>query len=167
VSPPVVDARTRQILVDVVRRVCPAWLRDSSDDLVQTATMKLLRSTVEIEQTEPYLSRVAYTVVIDEIRRRKRRREVGMSPSLPHRLRDSGDVSPEARVRGAEVGKVLLESLRELSDDRRRVVALYLQDHTVPEITELLEWDRKRVSNLLYRGLDDLRSTLRRRGVTP
>jgi RNA polymerase sigma-70 factor, ECF subfamily len=162
-----IDAATRDRLVVAVRRVCPPWLRDSSDDLVQTAVMKLLRSTVEIESTDAYLSRVAYTVVIDEIRRRKRRREVGLSPSLPERLRDSGELSPEARARGDQIGKALLACLQSLSADRRRAVALYLQDHSVPEIAELLGWDAKKASNMVYRGLGDLRTALARRGIGP
>lgn len=161
------DAATRDRLVVAVRKVCPAWLREHQEDLVQMTAMKLLRSSAEIETTDSYLARVAYTVVIDEIRRRKRRQEVGMSPSMPDRIFNSGQLTPEMMARGSEVGSVLVGCLSDLNPDRRRAVTLYLQDHSVPEIAELLGWDRKRASNLVYRGLDDLRSALRKKGLSP
>lgn len=162
-----VDDVTRTRLMAAVRRVCPEWLRDQQDDLVQMTAMKLIRSNAESDWSDTYLSRVAYTVVVDEMRRRKRRREVGMSPSLPHRMRDSDNLSPEASARGSELGDGLLDCLAELPEEKQLAVTLYLQDHTVPEIADHLGWDRKRVSNLVYRGLDDLRSALRRRGLEP
>lgn len=165
--PEALDAHTRARLEVAVRRVCPSWLRESQDDLVQMVAMKLLRAGSYGDHPDAYLSRVAYTVVIDEIRRRRRRHEVGMSPSLPHRLRDSASPSPEVQARGAEVGEILLSCLARLSDDRRRAVTLYLQDHSVPEIASLLGWERKRASNLVYRGLSDLRTELRRQGLAP
>lgn len=58
-----------------------------------------------------------------------------------------------------------LECLGSLKADRRR--ALYLQDHPVPEIAEQLESNRKRASNLVYRGLDGLRVELKKRGFEP
>lgn len=54
------------------------------------------RSRAEVE---------AYSAVIDEIRRKRRRNEVGTSPSMPDGLMNFGDLSPEAHARGAEVGR--------------------------------------------------------------
>jgi len=162
-----VDGEIREKLVRYVRRVAPPWLRDQTDDLVQMAAIKLMRTASEKEWTDGFLSRVAYSVVIDEIRRKRRRNEVGMSPSMPDRIMNSADLSPETRARGTQVGQVMLECLGELKKDRRRAVALYLQDHPVPEIAERLDCDRKRASNLVYRGLADLRTALKARGLEP
>lgn len=162
-----VDSTIREKLVRFVRRVSPPWMRDHGDDLVQMAAIKLMRTASDKEWTDGFLSRVAYSVVIDEIRRRRRRNEVGMSPSMPDRLMNSADLSPETTARGAQVGEVMLECLGTLKIDRRRAVALYLQDHPVPEIADHLECDRKRASNLVYRGLADLRDALKARGVEP
>lgn len=166
-NPDAIDAETRAQMVACMRRVCPTWLADQRDDLVQMACVKLMRSKSEAELNPAYLSRVAYTVVIDEVRRRQRRQEVGMSPSLPDRIANSAELSPETRARGTQVGRVLVECLQELGDDRRQAVALYLQDHGVPEIARILDCDRKRASNLVYRGMSDLRAELRARGVEP
>lgn len=162
-----VDAELRAKLVRFVARVCPPWLAAQREDLVQMAAIKLMRTASDKEWTDGFLSRVAYSVVIDEIRRKRRRNEVGMSPSMPDRIMNSADLSPETHARGAEVGEVLLECVGELAADRRRAVTLYLQDHPVPEIAERMGCNRKRASNLVYRGLAELREKLRARGYEP
>lgn len=163
----VVDADVRERLAYHVRRVCPAWMDGQREDLVQVALVKLLRTTSERALDHGFLRRVAYSVVVDEIRRRKCRTEVGMSPSLPDRMAASGELSPETLARGAEIGQRLLTALESLPSERRRAVTLYLQDHGVPDVAELLGCDRKRASNLVYRGLADLRDALRADGVVP
>jgi DNA-directed RNA polymerase specialized sigma24 family protein len=90
-----------------------------------------------------------------------------MSPSMPERIMNSADLNPETLARGTEVGEQLIDAVATLKGDRRRAVTLYLQDHPVPEIAERMSCDRKRASNLVYRGLDDLRNELRKRGLTP
>ena len=92
---PAVDEDTRRRLARAVATYCPAWLADSRDDLVQMAAIKVLRSSGDVPLTEAWLRRVAYTVVVDEIRRLRRRSEVGMSPSLPERIANSGQLDPE------------------------------------------------------------------------
>ncbi len=90
-----------------------------------------------------------------------------MTPSMADRLMNSTDLSPEMTARGAQVGEVMLERLGTLKVDRRRAVALYLQEHPVPENAEHLGCDRKRARNLVYRGLAELREVLRARGLEP
>ena len=162
-----VDDAVRARLAQAVRRFAPHWMGDQLDDLVQTAVMRILRGPPSWTLDPPLLRRIAYSVVIDELRRRKRRPEVEMSPSMPDRIVNSGELSPETRVHGAGVGESVVAAVHGLSDDRRRAVTLYLQDHTVPEIADLLGWDRKRASNCVYRGLADLREVLEVRGVLP
>lgn len=149
-----------------MHRICPPWLAPHKDDLVQMAVIKLLRSSSHAELSDGFLSRVAYSVVVDEIRRRRRRNEVGMSPSLPDRIANSNDLSPESRSHGLALGEQLVECLQALTEARRRAVVLYLQDHTIPEIATTLGWDAKKASNAVYRGLEDLRGLLAKRGLT-
>ena len=162
-----IDADVRAVLERAVRRVCPVWLQSQREDLVQMAAIKLIRSSSDAELTDGYLWRTAYSVVVDEIRRRRRREEVGMSPSINERIVNSNELSPETMARGAEIGSVLVGCLGELNESRRRAVALYLQDHSIPEIASILEWNTKKASNAVYRGLEDLRLALRARGIEP
>ena len=166
-SPTDIDAEARAQLDRAVSRVCPPWLREYRDDLVQMSAMKILRTQGETDMSASYLYRVAYSVVIDEIRRRRRRQEVGMSPSMPDRIANSGELSPETRAHGATLGLQLTDCIGLLSLDRRRAVTLYLQDHSIPEIAQILSWDRKKASNAVYRGLSDLRVHLGERGIAP
>lgn len=161
------DAEIRDKLLRHVRRIAPFWLREQCDDLAQMAAMKLMRTQSDHTWNDGFLSRVAYSVVIDEIRRRRRRAEVGMSPSMPDRLMNSAELSPDTIANGAQVGEALLACIAALPPDKRRAVTLYLQDHSVPEIASLLGFEPKKTSNLVYRGLGDLRDALRARGIQP
>lgn len=160
-----VDLDVRDRLARAVGRVCPPWLAPHREDLVQMAVVKLLRTRSTLDFTDPFLARVAYSVIVDEIRRRRRRNEVGMSPSLPDRIAGSNDLTPETRSHGHALGEELVACLATLNESRRRAVVLYLQDHTIPEIADLLGWDAKKASNSVYRGLEELRGLLRARGL--
>ena len=160
-----VDDRT--LLVRYVRRFCPAWLRNEEEDLVQMAAVRVMRAGSEVQHRRAYLRQAAYSTVVDEVRRLRRRMEVGMSPSMHERVVNSMELNPETVARGAQVGAVLVDALGTLSVDRKRAVTLYLQSHPVPDIAVMLGCDRKRASNLVYRGIADLRNELARRGVRP
>jgi RNA polymerase sigma factor (sigma-70 family) len=155
----------RRLVQRHIDALCPVWLRSEREDLAQVAILKLLRSDTEIRHRSALFRQVAYSVVVDEIRYRKRRNVVGMSPSLPERIVNSKAIDPETRAMGTELGLKLVACLEGLAPERRRVVTLYLQSHRVPEIAEILGMDRKRVSNLVYRGMADLRAALRAAGV--
>jgi RNA polymerase sigma-70 factor (ECF subfamily) len=162
----------RATLVRAVRRICPAWLADRSEDLVQLAAMRVLAARGAGEGNEPvaasYLHRVAYTTLVDEIRRLRRRPEEPLEDGETLVAADPHDASnPERRYQGHETGRAIRACLLELVPPRRLAVTLHLQGHTVPEASKLLGWDRKRTENLVYRGLADLRGCLERKGVSP
>jgi RNA polymerase sigma-70 factor (ECF subfamily) len=153
-----------------VRKVAPAWMRDQIDDLVQVAMMKIMRSGKvegDAELNNGFVYRVAHSVIVDEIRRRKRRNETDMDPSLPDPVEPHVRSDPEAMAGGQEIGAVIVECLGHLAVDRRRAVTLYLQGHSVPETAKLLDLQPKKAENLVYRGLAELRDLLRARGVEP
>jgi len=165
-------AEMRAVLQRAVRRICPRRLVDRSDDLVQVAMMRVLevRGRSEGLGTVPasYLYKVAYTTLVDEIRRLSRRPEV----PLEDEGREDGPPapalhSPEDRLAAAELGEAIHQCLGGLGRDRRMAVTLYLQGHTVPQAATLLAWDAKRTENLVYRGLADLRSCLESKGLKP
>ena len=113
--------------------------------------------------SDNYLWRVAYSVVVDEIRRRRKKEDERPLEAEP--LTD--ERTPEDRARGRELGQMITAEVQELPAPRRTAVLLHLVGHSNPEIAELLGWERKRVENLVYRGLRDLRDRLRAKGVEP
>lgn len=162
-------SRLRRRLVRAVRKVCPAWLAAESEDLVQEALVSLLRRETRSEEKESfsqsYLMRTAYSKVVDEIRRRRLRREVPLEeededePSYP-----APSPSPDRELRRRQLGRAILECLEELIRPRRLAVTLYLQGNRAKETARLLGWDKKRTENLIYRGRQDLQDCLTEKG---
>ncbi len=158
-------------LAAAVRRTCPSWLADRADDVVQTALVKLMahleRSEGNPDLSSSYLWRVAYSAVIDEIRRVRRRQEVPLGDEIAVHEPVAQGPDPEASAAARRIGEGILDCLRDMIERRRLAVTLHLQGHTVPEIARLLGWKTKRADNLVYRGLADLRACLEKNGLRP
>ena len=159
-----------------VRRQCPPWLADQAQDIAQAALAKVVALDKAAEVKRPlttfYLHKVAHSALVDEIRRRKRRREVsieappeGAEEARPFEPRAHGD--PESHASNRQIGLAIRACLAATNRDRRLAVMLYLQGHSVPEAARILGWDVKRTENLVYRGLADLRQCLLNKGHRP
>ncbi|MCA9488950.1 MAG: RNA polymerase sigma factor [Myxococcales bacterium] len=159
-------AELRGRLLVAVRRLAPSSMADQVEDLVQTGILRILATYASDDVPNALLYRIAHSVVVDEIRRSRRRNEIGLTPSMPERL-EARQPTPEGTARGTQLGDVVVDCLGELSPDRRRVVTLYLQGHGVPDIAGLLGLERKQTENLVYRGMKDLRGALSERGFAP
>lgn len=157
-----------RLIARAVRHNCPPWLAADADDIAQTATLKVLSRLERREGDEPlaasYLWRTAHSELIDEIRRRRSRREEGMGEDRLSAISDAHNPGPERRLAGHELGDAIRACLRRLIDSRRNAVTLHLMGHTLPEIGKLLGWPRKRADNLVYRGMANLRDCLREKG---
>lgn len=160
-----------QLRADVaraVRRICPRWLADDADDLTQVAVSRVLariRATAgRTAYTSGYLYRVAHSALVDEIRRRRRLREVPLEADVQSETRPD---DPDRRLRAQEIRDAVARCLAALVTSRRRAVMLHLQGHSIDETSALLACARKKAENLIYRGLADLRGCLVAGGVTP
>lgn len=153
-------------IVRALTRAVPAGMRSSIDDLAQTALLKLLRQgrdVAELSALRPsYLWRVVHSELIDELRRRHRRSEVGLdeAPTIAGSAADNVERIVAGRLSAEEVCRCL----GLLPKSRRRAVSLYLVGHRVREVGELLGISRKQAENLVYRGMQDLRRHLSERG---
>ena len=163
----------RRDIAKAVGRLCPHWMVDWRDDLVQSAllrVMHIVESRSRSSEGNPaastsYLYKVAYSVLVDELRRRRRRRETDLHEDavLVARAREN----PERTAAARQIGRGIRGCLRTMKQDRRLAVTLHLQGHTVPEAARLLNWAFKRTENLVYRGLSDLRACLTAKGLRP
>ena len=164
----------RQDLSRAVARVCPSWLATQSDDLVQAAVMRVMQrfgsgrpgSEGDRPLTSSYLYKVAHSVLVDEIRRVRRRRETDLEEGTEERTIVT-TADPERIAASIEIGQGIRCCLSGMSRDRRLAVTLYLQGHSVGEAARILEWSPKRTENLVYRGLADLRACLTSKGIEP
>lgn len=167
-------------LLDRIQRAirchCPDWLGGHEDDLVQAAMLRLLeadRKSRDGRDFAPaYLWRVAHSVVVDEIRRQRRRREepLGAGDETTE-APASAPPTPETHLAAAELGKAIRDCLGAMVEARRQAVTPYLLGHTLTEIAELVEGElegaSKRIENRVYRGLQDLRKCLSSKGLEP
>ena len=160
----------RAALVRAVSRVCPPWLADRAEDIVQVALVRVVeihrRREGNVELSTLYLRKAAYSAVVDEIRRRKRRREVPLEAELEVQQATKG-LDPERAAASRQAGRAVRKCLGRLVRPRRSAVTLHLVGYSVPEVSRLLGWSFKRAENLVYRGLADLRGCLKGMGVEP
>jgi RNA polymerase sigma-70 factor, ECF subfamily len=161
--------RLRIHLSRAVAHVCPRMLSQRREDLVQDSLLKVIELVRRREGDAPlsssYLHKVAYSALIDEIRRVRRRQETPIEDGQAQPVAESGN--PERAVRGREIGRGILECLACLARERRRLVTLYLQGHSVLEAARILDLNPKKTENLTYRGLADLRECLAAKGMKP
>jgi RNA polymerase sigma-70 factor (ECF subfamily) len=178
-----IEARFKSILEEyggflrnAIASHCPKDLGLSFDDIFQDVSVRLWNSLArgtEIRDVASYLHRIAATAAIDALRRVKARREEQMHlpPAQDSEFEFEGtppidaQSSPEAVARYQELIAIVQAVLERLPENRRRAVRLHLQGLTTAEIAELMAWSEAKARNLVYRGLDDLRSELRAHGV--
>jgi RNA polymerase sigma-70 factor, ECF subfamily len=162
--------RLRVHLSRAVGRACPRMLADRREDLVQDCLIRVMdvsrRSEGDLRLPSSYLYKVAHSVLIDEIRRVRRKRETSLEEGEPVATESPGG-NPEMAATGGEIGRGILACLAGLLRERRLGVTLYLQGHSVPEAARILDWSAKKTENLVYRGLADLRQCLAAKGITP
>jgi RNA polymerase sigma-70 factor (ECF subfamily) len=140
-------------------------LAAEADDLAQEVLIRVLglaeKRKEGVEFSSFYLRRTAHAVVVDEIRRRRRRQEVpledieGPPASIPSSIPD-----PERRSASRDLGRAITQCLGSLIRPRRIAVSLHLQGHGIKDVASLMGFNEKRAENLVYRGLADLRCCL-------
>lgn len=161
----------RQDLKRAVAQTCPRWMSDRSEDIIQVALMRVVeiyrKREGNAEFSAFYLRKAAYSAVIDEIRRLRRRQEVPLEDESSEVRFDPATETPDPERAAAakETGQAIRDCLGRLVSARRSAVTLNLQGHSVPEIGRLLGWTTKKAENLVYRGLADMRGCLDAKGV--
>lgn len=164
-------ARVRVQLARAVARVCPSWLSAQAEDIVQAALIRVMEIMGRREGKDglnsSYLWKAAYSATVDEIRRQRRRREVPLEVGAVDATLATPQPGPEDAGRGREIARELQDCLGRLGEPRRLALVLHLQGHSGPEAARLLGWSEKRVENLIYRGLADVRRCLEEKGLRP
>jgi len=167
---PIEAEELRAILVRAVRRICPSWLAGQQQDLVQNACLRMVNKYAQDKESvtlgASYLWKVAHSVVMDEIRRRKRHPEAELEattqqePAAVH-------FSPESGQARTEMNVAITAGLQRLKEGRRWAVLLYLYGFSLDDSARMLGWNTKRVDNQRYQGLRELRAYLKERGLEP
>ena len=164
--------KLRADLLRAVARLCPSWLANQRDDVVQAAFLRVVqvleRQPDKAEGNAPlptsYLYKVAHSALVDEIRRVRRRRETDLEDEVVAPIAVTRQ-DPERLTASREVGRGIRDCLMLMSRERRLAVTLYLQGHSIPDASRVLDWNAKRTENMVYRGLADLRGCLEKKGM--
>ena len=158
-----------------VARACPPELGSLREDLVQAALVRVLEVEARGEEnrvrTTSYLWRVAWSAVIDELRRLRRSPTVSLEAAMgPTDDRTSADAATPAAGSipvthtAPGLGLALRDCLSRLVEQRRAAVVLHLHGFTAGEAGRTLGREEKQVQNAVYRGLADLRRCLESKG---
>src|SRR5215510_3707217 len=164
------------VLRRAIIRLCPRDKGLSFDDIEQEARMRLwraLQSERDVTNYASYLYRIAATATIDALRRAQARHDEQL-PMLRTESPDDADAvvvpapvqdSPERVAESREAIRKVAAALAKLPDDRRRAVGLYLEGMSSQDIADLMGWTEPKSRNLVYRGLGELRKSLRAAGI--
>ncbi len=164
----------RRRLLGAVRRSCPAWLSSQVEDIAQEALIKIvgiIQRTGETNRVLPasYINKAAYHATVDAMRRNRRQgsKEVSMQEEAEFPIVEKILPDPEQAVISERIKEGIQQCLGTIVAPRSAAVVLHLQGHSVPEIGELMSWTGTKTTNLVYRGLKDLRKCLVKKGLSP
>lgn len=138
---------------------------NDADEIIQDVRVRLWKTGASDEKLDglgaSYLQRVVTSAVIDLLRRRRAHREESLdlladAMTMPEPLQ----VAPADPIGDDDLARRLELALAHLPRNRRLVVQLHLEGYHRTEIAELMGWTEGKVRNLLYRGLEELRSLL-------
>ncbi len=142
---------------------------DDIDEVFQDVRIRLWRALQRREKSDEipasYIYRTAVSAALDLIRRRRARREQRLE-AVPNR-----EVVTEPRSERSLVSSELVDqvaaAVAALTPSRRPVVRMHLAGYHRDEIAASLGWTEAKTRNLLYRGLEELRTRLTERGIGP
>jgi RNA polymerase sigma factor (sigma-70 family) len=160
----------RQILEDYSRHMSsqvqrynlPKYGLDPEDILqdVKIRIWKLLQAGRTIVSPAAYIKKIVGSAVIDQLR--KRRREENLYQHEKQKRISEQELSYRwEAIRKKALAETVGQAVNRLINSRRQVVKLYLLNLTIQEIASYLQWSQDKTRNLLYRGLADLRQSLK------
>ena len=164
------------LLRRAIVRFCPRDKGLQFDDIEQEARLRLWRALQcerEVTNYASYLYRIAATATIDALRRVQARHEEQLEILVDQRT-DEGEMmllpapvkdSPERLAESREAVDRVMSAVAKLPDAQRRAVGMYLQGMTSQDVADLMGWSEPKSRNLIYRGLKELRKSLREEGI--
>ncbi len=133
------------------------------DDILQDVRVRIwqvISDRRKIVSPGAYIKKIISSAVIDQLRKRQRDDSLIRREEQVRISEQKNHYSWEA-VRKRAMEEAVGLAVERLIHSRRQVVKLYLLSLTIPEIASYLNWTQDKTRNLLYRGLADLKESLK------
>jgi RNA polymerase sigma-70 factor (ECF subfamily) len=133
------------------------------EDIMQDVKIriwKLIRNEKNIVSPASYIKKIVSSAVIDQIRKCRRDDSLFHHEKLKRISELESSYSRDA-IRKKAFEEAVGRAVEQLIASRRQVMKLYLLNLTIQEISSYLNWSQDKTRNLLYRGLADLRESLK------
>ena len=137
------------------------------DDLLQEIHIRIWKASRnnnnDIRYFNAYLKKIITSVFINEINRiNKENKTLEIAgPSLNPNGNTNGRTAAEDRF----LKDVLVASIDDLKEPKRRVIRLRLEGFSFEEIACLNSWTYRKTCLIFYRGLKDLKNKLEQKGI--
>lgn len=154
-----------RLVAHAVRRAAGRLAVHDRADVEQEVLISLwkhVQREQDIEHPASYVYKAAVRETVRAVTRLHKRAESpmdGIDDAQP--VAPAGDAAVEAREQRA----ALVAALAALHPDRARAVKAHLAGWPVQDIMRMYGWPYQKARNLIARGMTDLRSALRERGV--
>ena len=157
----------RRLLERAIACMCPDWSPDRVEELAQKGVVRVFEvaGLERAEHPNAYLRRVAYNLVADQFRQERREAAFEASDGPIGEVRSHPDSGPEESLEARELGQALWTCLGRLTPDRRRALLFVFLGYKNREIAKRLDWNARKVENLVLRGRQDLSRCLKARGA--
>lgn len=157
---------TLRRLANMIRAVGARHGLDDADLdlLMQDVRIRLWQAHPDSEEIgrlpTSYVYRTARTAAADLIRTRRRHQEREPALDVAPTSALAAPQTSDATALVADLGAAIGVALGKMVQARRVVVQFHLQGYDRDEMRALLGWSDDKLRNLLYRGLQDLRTHL-------
>jgi len=146
------------LVIRIVRAHLPR--RVAEEDLAQEIFLKMFTRMDQYQGSVPFthwVSRIAVTTCIDQLRAQKRRPELRMadlseteSDFLERGITNENDVAPDDALAAKEIVQKLMEMLK--PEDRLVIQYLELEQKSIAEISALTGWNQTLVKVRAFRA---------------
>jgi len=138
-----------------------------SDDLLQETIIRLWKALEnrdgKLEFINSYVKKVVFSVYINEVNRIRREKQFVASAGgqgFCDQETARGRPDPPGLIEGA-----VMASLSSLSETKRHIIRLHIEGFTLSEIAISNHWSFSKVRDNYYRGIEELRRRLARKGL--
>jgi RNA polymerase sigma factor (sigma-70 family) len=135
------------------------------DDLLQDIYIKIWKYYQKKDKDIPfsgsYIDTIINSVLINSIKKSKN--EIKALNRLKLNIQES--IVSDNTSQLDMLNEVILNSLNEIKATLKIVISLHLMGLTFKEIAKLKNWGKSKTKNLYYRGIDELKNTLREKGI--